>query len=38
MMIIEAELGMTDKLESRPIELKIKPRIIPQITPKKALI
>jgi len=37
-MIIEGELGIVDKLESTPIELRIKPRIIPQITPKKALI
>jgi hypothetical protein len=37
-MIIEAELGMTDRLEFTPIELRIKPRIIPQITPKKALM
>jgi hypothetical protein len=37
-MTIEGELGMTDEFELAPIELNIKPRIIPQITPKKALM
>lgn len=35
---MEGELGMVDKLEFTPIELRIKPRIIPQSTPKKALM